>query len=176
VRSDGSAAHCAALVKDRSPARYVAALFAPAPTRRFLFALYALASELKNVRRAAREPLIVDMRFQWWTDALAALPDNPRGHPVLQELAAAMSFGALASAPLIELVQEEAFAEAVGVAIATGSREFLAEARRLWRRERRMRRAELPAYLPATFVDVRHPVTDFALRWRALVRGLSNRF
>lgn len=201
---DSAAAHCAALVKEREPARYVTALFAPAVTRRFLLALYALAAELKWIRRTAREPMIVAMRFQWWRDALGALPAEPRGQPILHELAGAIEFGALAAEPLIALADaheseiEPALAEigtvalaaricgagagsnpladAVGIAIATGSRELLAEARRIWRAEKKARRGELPAYLPAAFVDARHPVTDASLRWRALTRGLANRF
>ena len=62
-----------------------------------------------------------------------------------------------------------------GAAIAGNNIGKLNEARRLWRGERTARRAELPAYLPATVVDMRHPVSEFRLYARMLGKGLANR-
>ena len=81
-----AAGHCAALVKEADPARFVGALFAPEATRRRLLALYALDAELRRVPLAAREPMIVAIRYQWWRDAVTGLPEATRGHPVLGEL------------------------------------------------------------------------------------------
>ena len=195
-----AAAHCTALVKEADPARFVSALFAPEATRRRLLALYALDAELRRVPLAAREPMIVAIRYQWWRDAVTGLPEATRGHPVLGELALA----GLPAADLIALIDareggaEPAIAEgnliaaaarmcgapdgdnpiamAAGIAIVTGSRDALEAARAAWRAVRKARRAELPAYLPATFVDARHPVTAFRLHWRVLTKALRNRF
>ncbi|BCW89275.1 hypothetical protein sos41_24330 [Alphaproteobacteria bacterium SO-S41] len=199
-----SADHCASLVKQHDPVRFVTALFAPEATRRKLYALYALDAELRRIPEAAREPMIIAIRFQWWRDALAALPGTTRGHPVLTEVAGIVGPEGISTAALKNLVDEREriaepaitedaiishaarlcgapagenpIAEAAAVAIVTGDRNFLAEARRLWRPVRKTRKAELPAYLPATFVDARHPVSALRLHWRALTMALRNRF
>ncbi len=198
--STTAADHCAALVKEADHVRFVSALFAPGEVRRRLLALYAFDVELRRIRQAAREPLIVAMRFQWWRDALTGLPEVTKGHPVLIELAAAGvgtdallahvaaresgTEPAMAEGDLIALAARccgapagpNPIAAAAGVAIVTGEVSFLNEARRLWRAERQARKAELPAYLPATYVDARHPVTALRLHWRALTMALRNRF
>ena len=201
---DVSAEHCAKLVKQHDPVRFVTALFAPEAARRRLYALYALDIELRRIPEAAREPMIIAIRFQWWRDAVAALPGTTRGHPVLTQLAGTIGPNRLAVSDIAKLVDERerqaepaaaevvtmtlaarlcdapegqnAIAEAAGLAVATGDRASLAEARRLWRAVRKTRKTELPAYLSATFVDARHPVSALRLHWRALVMALRNRF
>ncbi len=187
-------------VKRREPARFVASLFAPEPKRRALLALYAFDAELKNVPQAAREPMIQAMRFQWWRDAVARLTEPSRGHPVLDELSHAAGAGlvttdglarlteareagrgeaeavGLAAAVLGKAAGPNAVAAAVGAALEGGDKTMLAEARRLWRAARRLRKAELPAYLPATFIDAPHPVTQFRLYGRVLRMAVMNRF
>ena len=200
MKPDDARSHVSAEVKRRNPARFVAALFAPEAKRRSLLALYGLDAELQHIPEAAREPVIAAMRYQWWRDAVARLPEPSRGHPVLDELSAAIAAGHLtadALGPLINAREDgsgeieavalaaavcggrqsnRALAEAVGVALGLGDKAKLAEARRLWRAERRARKAELPAYLPATFVDAPHPVTQFRLYGRALRMAMMNRF
>lgn len=200
---DTAAEHCAAQVKQHHPVRFVTGLFAPAIVRRRLFALYALDIELLRIPRNPAQPMIAAIRFQWWRDALEALPGTTRGHPILGELAGVIAAG-IAAADLVTLIDEREgqgepaitevhvvtlaarlcgasagenpIAMDVGVAIVTGDRGFLASARRQWKVVRRARKGELPAYLPATFVDVRHPVSAFRLHWRTLVMALRNRF
>jgi hypothetical protein len=197
---NAAADHCAALVKQHDPVRFVTALFAPEAVRRHLYALYAFDIELRRIPDVAKEPMIAAIRFQWWRDAVAALPGTTRGHPVLDELAPAGlpvlalsilvdarergSEPAITETEIVTLAArlcgappgDNPIAEAAGIAIALGNKTFLAEARRLWRAVRKARKAELPAYLPATFVDARHPVTAVRLHWRALVMALRNRF
>lgn len=200
MKSEDAAAHVSAQVKRRAPARFVAALFAPESTRRALLALYGFDAELAHIPEAAREAMIVAMRHQWWREAVARLPEPSRGHPVLDELSLAVSAGLLDVASLGDLVTaresgggerevvaiaaralggadgENPLAEAVATALVTGDRASLAEARRLWRAARRARKSELPAYLPATYVDAPHPVTQFRLYGRALRMAMLNRF
>lgn len=78
-------------LKKIDPDRYVAALYAPPELRRRLAALYAFDNELDRVRRIASEPLIGEIRYQWWREALADLGAAPaRGrHELLEPLAAA---------------------------------------------------------------------------------------
>ena len=194
-------AHCADLVRAQNRPRFVAGLFAPEAKRRSLYALYALDEELLNIPRAAPQPLIAAMRYQWWRDALEKLPGETRGHPVLGELAAAIAAGhagaaafvvlidareegegaegaaiALAAAMLGEETGDDAVARELGAAIETRAQEKLADARTLWKRERRAKRARLPAYLPATTLDMPHPVSPLALHWRMLRKALANAF
>lgn len=198
MKDMAAAEHCAKLVRERNRPRFVASLFAPEGIRRGLSALYAFDAELTHIPSAAREELIQAMRFQWWRDALTALPST-RGHPVLEELARiegetealidltnareAKAGGDDAEVRLVAIAARlcggsrgsNAMAALAGAAIAGNNIGKLNEARRLWRGERTARRAELPAYLPATVVDMRHPVSEFRLYARMLGKGLANR-
>lgn len=200
MKPEDAAAHVSAEVKRRDPARFVAALFAPEAKRRALLALYGLDAELRHVPEAAREPMIVAMRFQWWRDAVLRLPEPSRGHPVLDELSHAIGAGALDGSSLAALVDarergtgerelvgaaarvlgatagHNPVADAVAAAIEAGGKAELAEARRAWKAERQARKAELPAYLPATYIDAPHPVTQVRLYGRALRMAIFNRF
>ena len=50
--------------------RFMTAIFAPAAVREHLFALYAFNIELAKTREIVSEPLIGQMRLQWWRDTL----------------------------------------------------------------------------------------------------------
>ena len=53
--------------------RFLTAIFAPASTRENLYALYAFNIEIAKVREVVTEPLIGQMRLQWWRDTLDKL-------------------------------------------------------------------------------------------------------
>jgi phytoene/squalene synthetase len=83
-----SAAGCEAIVRKADPDRFIAALFAPANRRPLLFALYALNHELARIAETVREPMMAEIRLQWWRDALdEARAGRPRGHDVLLGMA-----------------------------------------------------------------------------------------
>jgi len=70
--------------------RFLVALFAPPERRETLFALIALNLELARIRDAVREPMLGQIRLQWWREAVAeAHAGKPRNHDVLRGLAAA---------------------------------------------------------------------------------------
>lgn len=72
--------------------RYLCALFAPEQDRRRLSALYAFNLEIARVREAVSEPIIGQMRLQWWRDALGEFATGTiRTHPVAQALARALA-------------------------------------------------------------------------------------
>ena len=50
--------------------RFLTALFAAAAEREALFALYAFNIEIAKTRETVSEPLIGQMRLQWWRDAI----------------------------------------------------------------------------------------------------------
>ncbi|HEY1836658.1 MAG TPA: phytoene/squalene synthase family protein [Rhizomicrobium sp.] len=80
------------IVRTSDPDRYIAALFAPAQRRAHLFALYALNHELGHIAEVVRQPMMAEIRLQWWRDALVeARAGKPRGHEVLQGIAKAFA-------------------------------------------------------------------------------------
>jgi phytoene synthase len=81
-------AACEATVRQTDPDRYFANLFARAERRPLLHALYAFNHETARAGEVAREPLMGEIRLQWWREALEAARDgHPRNHPAAIGLA-----------------------------------------------------------------------------------------
>jgi phytoene synthase len=80
------------LVRRHDRDRYQTALFAPARLREALLALYAFNYEIARVRESVTEPMLGQIRLQWWREvvdaAYAGAP--PRQHPVVLPLTAAI--------------------------------------------------------------------------------------
>lgn len=88
--TDSDFAYCAALARSDDRDRYLAAQFAPPSARARVIALLAVNAEIARVARAAREPLLADMRLKWWRDAvLAALGGAAPAQPALAAFARA---------------------------------------------------------------------------------------
>ena len=86
--------------------RYLAALFAPAVARPALFALAAFGGETARVRDIVREPMLGEIRLQWWHDGLSAGPAEPAtGNPVLDGVRAAALQWRLPLAALVRTVE-----------------------------------------------------------------------
>ena len=82
-------AACESLVRQHDPDRYYATLFAPAEKRPLLFALYAFNYETARVAEHAREPMLGEIRLQWWREAVeSARAQKPIAHDVARALAA----------------------------------------------------------------------------------------
>ncbi len=83
---------CAGIVKAGDPDRFLAAMAAPPAARRVLFPIYALNVEAARAPWATSEPLIAEMRLQWWRDVLDAIVAGkpPRRHEVAEPLAACL--------------------------------------------------------------------------------------
>jgi 15-cis-phytoene synthase len=64
-------AACAALVERGDPDRFFAVMAAPAHARAQLFPLYAFNLEVARAPWVTDEPLIAEMRLQWWRDVAA---------------------------------------------------------------------------------------------------------
>lgn len=132
--------------------RFQTALFAPAARREALFALYEFNYEIARIREVTREPLLGQIRLQWWRDAIGAIyaGEKPRRHAVAEALAHAIAehrlsrlhFDAmlearaldLADAPPATLAALEAYAEGSSASLvllaleALGVRQAEAEA------------------------------------------------
>ncbi len=84
--------YCGEQVRQYDPDRFLTALFAPSEKRESLLALYAFNLELSRIRESVREPMMGQIRLQWWREAIADLYEaKVRGHQVLQALDGAVS-------------------------------------------------------------------------------------
>jgi 15-cis-phytoene synthase len=105
-----SSMSCENIVRSSDPDRYFATLFAPAEKRPLLFALCALNHELGHVAEAAREPMMAEIRLQWWRDALEeARAGKPRGHDVLQGMADVFAQADVPAAMLDAMIDARSF-------------------------------------------------------------------
>ncbi|MBS0123935.1 squalene/phytoene synthase family protein [Thetidibacter halocola] len=82
---------CAQLVERADPERFRAAMAAPVAARAVLFPVYAFNVEVSRAPWASKEPLIVQMRLQWWSDVLDEIAAGGfvRRHEVVTPLAVA---------------------------------------------------------------------------------------
>lgn len=98
--------YCAAQVRRMDPDRFATALFAPEGRRReALMALYAFNTEIARVRETVSEPMVGEMRLQWWRDALDGIAaGSPRRHGVVEPLADAIAAFALPRGLFDELI------------------------------------------------------------------------
>jgi phytoene/squalene synthetase len=84
-----SLAACADLVARADPDRFAATLAAPSEARAVLLPLYAFNVEVSRAPWVTQEPMIAEMRLQWWRDALEEIAEGRpvRAHEVVGELA-----------------------------------------------------------------------------------------
>ena len=80
---------CADIVRKGDPDRFRAAMAAPVEARKVLFPLYAFNVEVARAPWVASEPMIGEMRLQWWRDALEEIGQGGpvRKHEVTTPLA-----------------------------------------------------------------------------------------
>lgn len=84
---------CAAIVEKGDPARFRTVMAAPLDARAKLFPLYAFNVEVSRAPWLTQEPMIAEMRLQWWRDALEEIAGQgtPRRHEVVSALAHVLS-------------------------------------------------------------------------------------
>ena len=96
-----------AQVRQQDHDRYLTLVFAPETAREPLFALLAFNQELARIAERVSEPLLGEMRYTWWRDAVEAaagggpLPE----HPVVDALAPLVSAGRLPPKDLLDLIE-----------------------------------------------------------------------
>jgi len=92
MRFDDDLNACAALVQRADPDRFLATMSAPVAARAVLFPLYAFNVEVARAPWITQEPMIAEMRLQWWRDVLGdiAAGTPPRRHEVATPLARAL--------------------------------------------------------------------------------------
>lgn len=80
--------YCGNEVRRHDPDRFATAMFAPAARREGLFSLYAFNLEIAKTREAVSEPMLGEIRLQWWREAIEGIYEGtPRRHEVVQPLA-----------------------------------------------------------------------------------------
>lgn len=85
--------------------RFLTALLAPAQHRPKLFAIYAFNAEIARVREAVSEPMLGQIRLQWWRETLDNLGrGEAAGHEVAITLSEAFSEKTLVIPALTALI------------------------------------------------------------------------
>jgi phytoene synthase len=100
----------AALVQRHDRDRFQTALFAPVAHREALFALYAFNYEIARVRESVTQPMLGQIRLQWWRESVAAAFEggSVRHHIVVEPLTAAIRERALTRAHFDRLIDVRA--------------------------------------------------------------------
>lgn len=76
---------CRATVAEADPDRHAVTRAASDAAQAVLYPIYALNLEIARAAWASDEPLVCEMRLQWWADAVAALGQGAAPpHPVLE--------------------------------------------------------------------------------------------
>ncbi len=90
-RRAAALSYCAREVRDHDHDRYLTALFAPADRREAIFALYAFNVEVARTREAVSEPILGQIRLQWWRETVEGIyRGEVREHPVVEALSEAV--------------------------------------------------------------------------------------
>jgi len=77
--------YCLQLLRSRAYELYFAVLFAPPAKRGALAALYAFQLEILHIGEQVQEPLLGEMRLQWWHDSLMAALKKDIQHTGIKE-------------------------------------------------------------------------------------------
>jgi phytoene/squalene synthetase len=98
------------LVRGADRNRFLCSLFAPEPARSGLLALLALDHELARTPSVTSEPLLAEIRIEWWREAAteAAGTAKPRAQPVVEALSETARRHGLALDGLLALVDARA--------------------------------------------------------------------
>lgn len=85
--------------------RFLTLIFAPAPKRARLIALYAFNAEIARVREAVSEPMLGQIRLQWWREAIEAIGrGEAAGHEAAIALGESFTAAELHGEKLVALI------------------------------------------------------------------------
>ncbi len=101
--------YCSKVLLDEDRDRYLTALFAPSPVRPYLHALYAFNLELAKIADVVSEPILGEIRLQWWREALDGIAaGTPRRHGVVEALAEVIREAKLERGPFDRMIDARA--------------------------------------------------------------------
>ncbi len=117
--ADVSIDACAELVARGDPDRFAATMVAPPELRAKLLPLYAFNLEVARAPWVTQEPMIAEMRLQWWADAIDEIFEGSkvRHHEVVTPLAAVIAKAGLERADFDALIAARRLRDAAGVAM-----------------------------------------------------------
>lgn len=97
--------YCAAELRRNDPERFLTALLAPPDRREDLFALYAFNHEVAKTAEVVSEPILGQIRLQWWRESLDGIyAGTPRRHYAVEPLARAIERAGLPRADFDRLI------------------------------------------------------------------------
>lgn len=104
---------CAQTLQQSDPDRFAAVMAAQPADRARLATLYAANLEIASAALSSAEPLISQMRLQWWADQIGRIAQGaaPDPHPVLVPLAEAWGADVASLADLVEARRRDAMRE-----------------------------------------------------------------
>ena len=103
------ASYCRLKAREHEIDSYLGALFAPEPKRQDLWALQAFTAELARIPALVSEPMLGEIRLQWWREALEGLfAGKTAPHPVIEALAEALTRTPFSAAPFERLIDAHA--------------------------------------------------------------------
>ena len=107
MTGDGPYALCQEQVRRGDPDRYAESLFLPEAARPHVHALLAFNLEIARVRDTVTQPMLGEIRFQWWRDVITE--NAPAGNPVAEALLDTIARRGLDIAPLLALIEARSF-------------------------------------------------------------------
>ncbi len=100
--------HAANIVRERDRDRYFADLFIPQPARKYVLALHAFDAEIVRIRHVVSEPVLGEVRQQWWREVLSGSREG-EGNPVAEALLTTIGEFRLSAAALVALIDARTF-------------------------------------------------------------------
>ncbi len=73
--------NCAELLRVQDPDRFLSAMTADGETRAALMVVYAFSLEISRAPWATQEPMLAEMRLQWWLDQVADIYEKGQVAP-----------------------------------------------------------------------------------------------
>jgi phytoene synthase len=102
--------YCLHALKQADPERYFTCVFAPEKYRAALAALYAFNLDIVRTRELVSDPMIGEIRLQWWRDALHGVGEgDASAHPIAGPLLKAIAEYHLPIEALINLIDARVF-------------------------------------------------------------------
>jgi len=109
--TENSAPHlyCQRMVDKYDHDRYLTILYSPAEKRSALFALYAFNYEISKIREVVSEPMLGEIRLQWWREAIEGIfQGDMRNHEVIPDLSTAIAQHGLCRDSLMAIIDARA--------------------------------------------------------------------